>query len=85
MEKTLEKRLYSREECFMPVNFAFEGKAYTEFIRNISNGGMYIESYMKIPAGKPITLTDTLPAKGPVKCRAMVVWDNSEGIGVQLQ
>ena len=39
----------------MPVNFAFEGKVYTEFIRNIGNGGVYIESDMKIPAGKRIT------------------------------
>ena len=85
MKKTSEKRVYPGEECHLPVNFAFEGKVYTEFIRNIGNGGMYIESDMVIPAGKRITLTSTLPAKGPVKCFGVVVWDNPEGIGVQLQ
>ncbi len=80
----LEKRKGQREECFMAVNIAYDDKAHTDFIRNISRSGMFIDSNKAIPAGRALLLTYDLPGQGPTKCIGQVVWMNSEGMGVRL-
>ncbi len=82
---TLEKRGDPREICFIPITFAFEDRIYTEFIRNISRRGIYIESDVQILKGRDLTLSYHLPEKEPIKRVGKVMWANSEGMGVQLQ
>ncbi len=80
----LEKRKDPREECFMAVNFTFDDKAYSEFIRNISKRGMFIVSNMQIPSGRALTLSYNLPEQGPAKRIGQVVWSDSGGMGIRL-
>lgn len=68
----------------MAVNFVIDDKAYTEFSRNISKGGMFIDSTMQIPAGRALLLSYDLPKQGPTKRIGQVVWSDSTGMGIRL-
>jgi hypothetical protein len=83
--ETLEKRQPPRENCLMIVDFACEDKAYTEFIRNISKGGMNIDSHVFIPIGNGLTLTFQYPQQGPVKRIGKVVRTDAGVMGIQLR
>ncbi len=69
----------------MVVNFTADGKAYTEYIRNISNGGLCIDTKAEIHTGKPLTLVVHPPLSNPIKISGKVVWANSPHMGIQLQ
>lgn len=79
-----KRRRYPREECFIGVNFAYDDKAYTEFIRNISERGFYIESNEQIASGYAIMLTYQPPQQGPAKHIGKVVWSDSTAMGIRL-
>ena len=82
---TAERRLEPREGSLMVVNFSFDGKAYTEFTRNISNRGICVESAAKIPVGQDLTLLVHPPRERPIKLHGKVMWMDSEQIGFRLQ
>ena len=79
-----EKRKDPREECVMAVNFVINDKAYTEFTRNISKSGMFIDSNMQIPAGHALLLTYQAPMQTPTKRIGQVVWSDAVGMGIRL-
>ena len=79
-----EQRKNPRNECFIAVNFAFDDKCYTEYIRNISEGGIFISSTMQIPPGRALLLTYDLTEQGSAKRIGQVVWSDPEGMGVRL-
>jgi hypothetical protein len=79
-----EKRSDPREECFMTVDIAYEDKVYTDFIRNISNNGVYINTSEHIPIGRALILTYHSPQQGPKKRIGQVVWTDSGGMGIRL-
>ena len=83
MENT-EKRKALREDCVMAVNIVIDDKAYTEFSRNMSEGGMYIDSSLKIPAGRALLLTYQESQQKPTKRIGQVVWSDSMGMGIRL-
>ena len=82
--ENLEKRKDPREECVMAVNLVIDDKAYTEFSRNISKGGMYIGSNMQIPAGRALLLAYQVSQQKPTKRIGQVVWSDSMGMGIRL-
>lgn len=57
----VEKRKYARKDCFTLADYAVRGRVYRDFIRNISDGGAYIESGKAVPVGQEITLTFSKP------------------------
>jgi len=79
-----EKRSDPREECFMAVTIAYEDKIYTDFIRNMSKRGVYIDTNKQIPAGRALILTYHSPQQGPKKRIGQVVWTDSGGMGIRL-
>ena len=83
--EALERREDPREDCFIPITFSFEDRAYTKFVRNISSRGMYIESDAQILKGCDLALSYHLPEKGGMKRVGKVVWTTPEGMGVLLQ
>ena len=82
--ETSERRKDPRENCFMAVDFAFDDKSYTEFIRNISNRGLFIETNMQIPPGRAVLLTYDSPEQGPIKRIGKVVRSEPTGVGLRL-
>ena len=69
-------------------------RASTEFIRNISLGGVFIEMADPLPFGTDVELEFSLPVDPRlIRCRGFVVWSTRtspdqgqgrEGIGVRL-
>ena len=82
--ENLEKRKALREECVIAVNLVIDDKAYTEFTKNISKGGMCIDSNMQIPAGRALLLAYQVPQQKPIKRIGQVVWSDSMGMGIRL-
>ncbi len=50
----------------------------------MSKGGMYIDSNMKIPAGRALLLTYQEFQQKPTKRIGQVVWSDSMGMGIRL-
>ena len=81
-----EKRRNPRIPCFVAVEYVAQGRAYTEFIRNTSQGGMFIETYWPFMIGETLSLTFSPPnKKRPIKISGEVVRTNPKGIGVKCE
>jgi Tfp pilus assembly protein PilZ len=81
-----EKRRNPRIPCFVAVEYVAQGRAYTEFIRNTSRGGMFIETYWPFMIGETLSLTFSPPnKKRPIKISGEVVRTNPKGIGVKCE
>jgi hypothetical protein len=80
-----ERRTCSRKRCFMPVTYTIQGKAYHDFVRNISPGGMYITSTNPFEAGHQLFLEISIPKiRQPVKVCGKIAWIGDQGFGVQI-
>jgi hypothetical protein len=79
-----ERRKHSRKGCSIPVRIG-AWRALTEYIRNISMGGVFIKTSDRFSIGEHLTLIFSLPNKsGPIKATGHVVWTSPEGIGVEF-
>ena len=80
-----EKRLYQRVPCFLLVDYAAQGSAYSAFVRNMSADGAFIEAHTPVPTGPEISLVISQPEdKHPVKITGQIVWRGEQGIGVRF-
>ncbi len=78
-----ERREYVRKTYFVPVDYATQDRAYSEFIHNISINGAFIETQHLLPPGQEIALTFSLPGyNSHIKIAGKVVRTSSTGIGV---
>ena len=81
-----EKRRHPRIPCFVAVEYVAQGRAYTEFIRDTSRGGMFIETYWPFMIGETLSVTFSPPdKKRPIKISGEVVRTNPKGIGVKCE
>lgn len=81
-----EKRRHPRIPCFVAVEYVAQGRAYTEFIRDTSRGGMFIETHWPFMIGEKLSLTYSPPdKKRPIKISGEVVRANPKGIGVECE
>ncbi len=56
-----EKRKSDRKPCFFYADYAYRGRVYRDFIKNISAGGAFIETTKPIPLGQEVVLTYSEP------------------------
>ncbi len=78
-------REYPRLSCYLQVDFAYKNKAYRGTIRDISAGGVFIETSEKFEKGQEIALCFSLQeSKGnlPIKIKGIVTRVHPDGIGV---
>jgi len=81
-------REYPRLSCYLMVDFASGGKAYRSCIRDISAGGVFIETTDNFREGQDIALCFTLAEANetlPFKVKGKVTRIYPDGIGVQYQ
>jgi len=79
-----ERRKHGRRDCSIPVRVG-TWRVFTEHIRNISKGGVFIKTAAPFSRGEHLTLIFSLPNKnGPVKITGHVVWSSSDGVGVEF-
>ena len=81
-----DKRLHQRVPLQAPLRYQHgEGSAQSGASRDISVGGMFIESPSSPPLGAQITIELTLPGdKKVVQLPAVVRWSKPDGFGVQF-
>jgi len=79
-----DRRTHARRACSIPVRVGAL-RVYTEYIRSISAGGVFIRTYVPFSPGEQLTLLFSLPNQnGPVKITGHVAWNSSEGVGVEF-
>ena len=55
--KPQDRRTHPRRSCSMPVDCATGDQSFKGFIKDISTGGVFIETHGDLTVGKDITLT----------------------------
>ena len=81
-------REYPRLSCYLMVDFASGGKAYRSCIRDISAGGVFIETTDSFEPGQELALCFTLTESNemlPFKINGQVTRIYSDGIGVRYE
>ncbi len=80
-----EMREHLRKPSFIPVDCSSQDVCYTDFIQDISNGGVFIQAEGNFYIGQQITLTFSLPkTKKDITVQGEVVRVDLQGIGVKF-
>lgn len=86
------RRIDPRYDRQLEIEVLFEGKKQTSQTRNISLGGLYLESATPLPIGTTVQLRFQLPTQPePVEVAGDVRWvvkkgaGDSSGIGIRFQ
>ena len=80
-----EKRKHPRRKTFIHVNCSGKRCAFTDFIQNISDGGLYIETQMPLFVNQELSMCfSPQHSEKPIKIIGKIVRIDSKGIGVQL-
>ena len=78
-------RLYKRMPVSSLVHYVVEGRAYQDFIRNISDSGLFIESTNSFSIGQRVMLTFSLSnAQKTVKVRGEIIRMHPDGFAVEF-
>ncbi|MDF1590643.1 MAG: PilZ domain-containing protein [Desulfobacterales bacterium] len=79
-------RKNERKECLITVNYAVKGRAYQNYIQDISTEGVFIETRENFSVGDEILLTISYSTEvRPFKIAAEVVRINPTGVGVKFK
>ena len=80
-----EGRRHTRKPFITVVDFASQGRAYREFIKDISGSGVYIQTSRPFFVGQDVVLTFPFPdSQKHVKITGRIVRVADTGIGVQF-
>jgi len=84
--ETKKIRKHSRQERLITVNYAVKGRAYQNFIQNISTEGAFIETRAPLTVGDRILLTISYSKEQrPFKIEAEVARIDPEGVGLKFR
>ncbi len=81
-----EKRKYPRRSTLIDINYSSDQRRiFEDFVRNISAGGLFIETNLLSEIGQKLTMTFSHPNSGdPIKVLGKVIRVDSGGIGVKF-
>ncbi|UCF83245.1 MAG: PilZ domain-containing protein [Desulfobacteraceae bacterium] len=80
-----DRRKHKRKSIFMVIDYSIKDRTYKDFIKNISTGGVFIETRMAPGAGQKIVMSFTLPnCRKHVKIAGEIAQTNLQGIGVKF-
>jgi len=80
-----ERRKHPRKKTFIHVDCSGNKCAFTDFIQNISDSGLYIETQIPLFTDQELSMTLSPPgAEGSVKIIGKIVRVDSKGIGVEF-
>lgn len=77
-------RKHPRKMSLIAADCATHDTYFTNFINDISKGGVFIETHAPFYIGQKITLNFSLPGKGPILVGGEVIRVDSNGIGVKF-
>ncbi len=80
-----EQRENSRVNCMLPVDYSTKDRVYRDFIQNLGNGGVFIETKDPLSVGKSISLTFSIPiSQNHYKITGKIVRGEKNGFAVQF-
>jgi len=80
------KRKHHRKPFFMVVDYTAQGYAYRDYIKDMSAGGVFIETPVRFRIGQELSLSFALPTRQRhIKVRGQVVRTSPQGIGVKFK
>jgi hypothetical protein len=81
-----EKRKYPRKSTLIDITYSSDQRRiFEDFVRNISAGGLFIETNLVTELGQKLTMTFSHPDSGdPIKVLGKVIRVDSGGIGVKF-
>jgi type IV pilus assembly protein PilZ len=92
VQTTVERRLSPRATVTVRVDYATVDAMFSEFTRNINEGGLFIESETPLPLDQQVQLQFRLPGvDAPIKVSGRVAWireggvDGPPGMGVEFE
>jgi hypothetical protein len=78
-----ERRTLNRKQCFIPVDYVVERRAYRDFIENISSQGAFISTQRPVSPGTEVVMTFTWRKTGQfIKSNGIVIRKNRKGFAV---
>src|SRR5262245_23080129 len=79
------KRGATRYECELPVELKVGEQKVVSTTRNLSLGGVFVVTDLKLPFGTRVSVRVTLPnQKEPIEAAGAVRWTDPGGLGVQF-
>lgn len=80
-----ERRKFSRKSSLIAIDCVTNNKHFTDFIQNISNGGVFIQTGFSFYVGQELTMNFSLPnVEDIINISGEVVRLDSQGIGVKF-
>jgi Tfp pilus assembly protein PilZ len=80
------KRGHSRKPCLISVDYVVEDRAFTNYIQDISSGGVFIETSESFSIGQEITMAFSFSSDHrPSKFTGEIVRIKPNGIGVKFK
>jgi uncharacterized protein (TIGR02266 family) len=73
-----ERRLKERRECEFDVEFLGDSHFITGITQDLSEGGVFVATYQRLPIGTPVSLAFELPDGHRVEARGHVRWIRAE-------
>jgi len=81
-----EKRNHIRKAVNIPVYYATNDRVFSNYIKNISQNGLFIETERPLFVGEEVLMTFRLEGfNKPLKIKGEVVHANRSGIGVEFK
>lgn len=81
-EQAINKRKFNRTKVQLLIDYSDGIHFYSDIIKDISIGGLRIESLRGLEIGKQLILT--LPAVPPIKVKGEVMWSKKQGLRYQI-
>jgi Tfp pilus assembly protein PilZ len=79
------QRQHARKSYFMSVDYAVKDRCFRDFIKDISAGGVFIETHHLFPVGETIALSFMVPRYPvPVKITGKIARVSPEGLGIEF-
>ena len=85
-QKGPEKRKHVRKSFVTAIDYGANGGMHTDFTKDISESGLFIETHARLEVGQELTMTFQHPAlKRPIKVMGEIVRTTLDGIGVTFR
>ena len=85
LKNQLGRRLNPRRELSIKVNCKTDRGFFTSFSRDISEGGIFIETDRQLAVGTEVYLTFELIPANPIDIKSYVIWSGSKGLGLKFE
>ena len=85
-EQVSEKRRYGRRDFIRVIDYIVGDRYYRDFIQDMSEGGLFIETSNEFSVGQKIIMTFAFPDyQKPLKMHGEIIRVQTDGIGVKFK